>query len=698
VREGGAGLDVLRDDLGIYLKVLRSSMIELINQDYADFVNLSTNLVGLDQGIDRLREPLEGFNKEIAMVNGDIKDSLESVKAKLARQETIRRDKERLASLQMVATTLSKVERMVGGEQTTDTAERIATDINQLHFVVWKMKDAALVKQLLPRLDAVCDSLNSWLDLTTLQGVRERDMATLSRCCRIYATIDRIGAAESLVRKEVVRPKVENCLSEAKVINSTNLAEIFNNLLMIIPEHLAELVKLSTDERKVVEGSVKGFDFLVNSYWTEVAEKLDQDLHNISSPGNPTEFFKNYQLSMKFLDDFEMNLTTEESLSKLRSLESYSTFLQSWNLPVYFQIRFQEIAKPYEQLLSDTQLTEGSEGCYLKVTEEAKIAIKKCFDPEIFLRPLAHRFFKLSLQILSRYEVWALMCLKLFKEGPEPNQDIKRSETTKDLQKLDVGKRSMKKSMSDQQLSDLDKPEPVLSIRLLDIVSIFSDMETLIDFAPVILTSCMDAVLPEHGGLDLSQAVAAGVAVLEAALPHLSEAISAHIVAGPAKMVKSVGDIPRMYRRTNRELPSKPCVYIVNIVQDLKSFLNSLKERCSSAVLSSWLGDSCNTILGLYMVQVKDVLSNVTKMEESLKKLKKVREKSGGVSGKDKSGGLSDDDKIRLQLYLDVKFLLREMGSKEMGQLDMAVESENGVKIKQVVEQSVSTFITDIEM
>jgi len=696
VREGGAGLDVLRDDLGIYLKVLRSSMIELINQDYADFVNLSTNLVGLDQGIDRLREPLEGFNKEIAMVNGDIKDSLESVKAKLARQETIRRDKERLASLQMVATTLSKVERMVGTEQTTDTAERIATDINQLHFVVWKMKDAALVKQMLPRLDAVCDSLNSWLDLTTLQGVRGRDMATLSRCCRIYATIDRIGAAESLVRKEVVRAQVENYLSEVKDINSTNLAQIFNNLLRIIPEHLAELVKLTTDEKKVVEGSVNGFDFLVNSYWTEVAEKLDQDLQNISSPGNPTEFFMNYQISMKFLDDFEMNLTSEESLSKFRSLESYNNFLQFWNLPVYFQIRFQEIAKPYEHLLSDTHLTEGSEGCYLKVTEEAKIAIKRCFDPQIFLRPLAHRFFKLSLQILSRYQVWALMCLRLFKEGPESNQDIKRSETTKDLQKLDVGKKSMKKSVSDQQLSDLDKP--VLMITLSDIVHIFSDLEHLISTAPSIITSCLESVLPEHGVLDLSQAVAGGVAVLEAVLPPVSEAVSAHIVAGPAKMVKSVGDIPRMYRRTNRELPSKPCAYIVNIVQELKSFLNSLKERCSSAVLSRWLVDSCNTILGLYMVQVKDVLSNVTKMEESLKKLKKVREKSGGVAGKDKSGGLSDDDKIRLQLYLDVKFLLREMGSKEMGQLDMAVESENGVKIKEVVEQSVSTFITDIEL
>jgi len=29
------GLEKLRDDLGIYLKILRSAMIELINEDYA---------------------------------------------------------------------------------------------------------------------------------------------------------------------------------------------------------------------------------------------------------------------------------------------------------------------------------------------------------------------------------------------------------------------------------------------------------------------------------------------------------------------------------------------------------------------------------------------------------------------------------------------------------------------------------------
>ncbi len=39
------GLERLNNDLCVYLRVLKSSMSELINKEYADFVNLSTNLV-----------------------------------------------------------------------------------------------------------------------------------------------------------------------------------------------------------------------------------------------------------------------------------------------------------------------------------------------------------------------------------------------------------------------------------------------------------------------------------------------------------------------------------------------------------------------------------------------------------------------------------------------------------------------------
>ena len=38
-------LETLREDLHIYFKTLKNAMVELINKDYADFVNLSSNLV-----------------------------------------------------------------------------------------------------------------------------------------------------------------------------------------------------------------------------------------------------------------------------------------------------------------------------------------------------------------------------------------------------------------------------------------------------------------------------------------------------------------------------------------------------------------------------------------------------------------------------------------------------------------------------
>ena len=120
VREGGASLGVLRDDLGIYLKVLRSSMIELINQDYADFVNLSTNLVGLDQGIIKIKSPLVDFQSELSCAKAELSGRLESVKSCLARQERIREDKEKLSSMQQMSSVISKVERRLGGEINTD--------------------------------------------------------------------------------------------------------------------------------------------------------------------------------------------------------------------------------------------------------------------------------------------------------------------------------------------------------------------------------------------------------------------------------------------------------------------------------------------------------------------------------------------------------------------------------------------------
>ena len=58
----------------------------------------------------------------------------------------------------------------------------------------------------------------------------------------------------------------------------------------------------------------------------------------------------------------------------------------------------------------------------------------------------------------------------------------------------------------------------------------------------------------------------------------------------------------------------------------------------------------------------------------------------------------ADDDKIRLQLYLDVSYFLKELGSGTLGCLAMMTGSEKGAMIKQVVEESVDRFINELNL
>ena len=391
----------------------------------------------------------------------------------------------------------------------------------------------------------------------------------------------------------------------------------------------------------VFAGSVTGFDFLSSSYWPEVAENFLDKLKHVASPGNPEEFFRNYNISLKFLDALEMNLTSVESLTKIRESESYNNFMQLWNLPVYYQIRFQEIAKPLETVMSGCEMTKSAAGEYkLEATRLAVAAIQECFSPEKYLKSLGHRFLQLALQIIARYKVWALHCLDSF-EG-EASGDLKRSETSRNLQKLESAgakKTGLPKSASDKDLAGAGGK---LSADLSDLVNLHCDLLQLSSLAPGLISS------PVSSSLDISPAVAAAVAELASVPPRISSLISSHVSAGPLKLVKSVVDIPRMYRRTNRETPSKPCTYVVSVLDSLTQFYKREEAVAGREVAGQWVRTSVGVVLAQYLLQVQDVLSNVTKMEESLRKLKKVR--GGAAAGdRDKTGGLSGRERTELR-------------------------------------------------
>ncbi|KAI5247414.1 Conserved Oligomeric Golgi Complex Subunit 2, partial [Manis pentadactyla] len=62
-------LEELRDDLELDDELLKTAMVGLINKDYADFVNLSTNLVGMDKALNQLPAPLGQLREEVLFQN-----------------------------------------------------------------------------------------------------------------------------------------------------------------------------------------------------------------------------------------------------------------------------------------------------------------------------------------------------------------------------------------------------------------------------------------------------------------------------------------------------------------------------------------------------------------------------------------------------------------------------------------------------
>ena len=113
-------------------------------------------------------------------------------------------------------------------------------------------------------------------------------------------------------------------------------------------------------------------------------------------------------------------------------------------------------------------------------------------------------------------------------------------------------------------------------------------------------------------------------------------------------IVKSVNDIPRQYRRTQRAPPSEPSQYIQQLVSPISDFC----EKCPNVI--SWTETLYDSIVVEFQSSIVDVLEASRKMEASLAKLQQMRKKQ-----QKSDDGLSDDEKIRKQIQLDVESFIK---------------------------------------
>ncbi|XP_076243110.1 conserved oligomeric Golgi complex subunit 2 isoform X2 [Calliopsis andreniformis] len=627
-------LETMRDDLGIYLKLLRSAMIDLINRDYTDFVNLSSNLIGLDKAINNLQIPLGQLREEVMQVRQTLDDEIATISNNINESKRIKEYKQSLFSLQHIYRSLDKLKSVLSLNTFLETSDKVdileqaAAEFNQLQFHISRCKldiisDKGKDKERLEH------SYMTHLNEFFLACIQEKNSALLIRCLRIYVTLDKIMDAEELVKKEVVSPLIDSLMNiENLQIDLLGLQSIYNRLLNILTIELKQLLDITLHLNRL---SVKGFNFLVNSFWIEVEEKIQQYLKCIFAPGDPVLFHSRYIATLEFLEKLEAECVTTDSLTALKENAQYKNFLKKWNLPVYFQIRFQEIAGAVERTLTEP-ISPASIRGNLEILIENDFSLyatyvlwnnlQRIWADDVYLYQLFHLFWKFTLQMCARFQTWSQTMLKEI--WPIENE-----------------------------VGNFSKAE--YSTKLSFLICLDTDIQRIIKILPSLLEIVRWKLKkPTQTVVKLlKDSLCETTKNLESILPEITNEIVNELLNPCIIHLKQVSDIPRLFRRTKRDVPTKPCAYVKNALAFLISFHTDYNKVIPENV-RYWLITALSVLTEHYLDFVTDVLTSVQKTEESLRRLKKIRDKSTGSFSSDVQG-ISDDEKIRIQLQVDVQ-------------------------------------------
>lgn len=667
-------LETLRDDLELYYKLLKTAMVELINKDYADFVNLSTNLVGMDKALNHLTVPLGQLREEVMSLKLAVSEGIQAIDDRLTKEDDIRKKKMCVLRLLQVIRSVEKIEKILHSQSSKEASpleasgaplagqmlERIGTEFNQLHFHAVQSKGMPLLDKVRPRIAGITAMLQQSLEGLLLEGLQTANVEIVRPCLRTYATIDKTRDAEALIGQVLVKPYVEEVISKEFDQSRANvLKEMYGKLLDFIPKHcrLLQVVTggaITGDKNKVIPG----YDFMVNSVWPEMVRGLEEKLPSLFNAGNPDTFHEKYTITMDFVRKFECQCASQASVKRLRSHSAYQHFLGKWSLSVYYQIRFKEIAGNFEASLSEglKEAPDGSE-YRLQVTCILWQNLMKCWDDHIFLPPLAHRFWKLTLQLLARYVKWEE---ELKSASPDKDLTHPGMKPTPSNSNMVFTSNGSNDELGNGQAHDVKAVPPLTMSQLVYLVA---DLDKVEEQLPGLL----DLINPRLKGIGfqnfslISEALAESQTSLKNSIPPLSDKIIEELSESCFSYLKNASEVPRLYRRTNKEVPSKASLYIENALKPLYHLQNQYKSVVKENRIQEWLSGAIRISTERYYETVSDVLSSVQKMEESLKRLKQARKSAAPSSMGTTSGGISDDNKIRLQLALDVEYLWEQV-------------------------------------
>ncbi|VVC32810.1 COG complex component, COG2, C-terminal,Conserved oligomeric Golgi complex, subunit 2, N- [Cinara cedri] len=623
-------LENMRVEMGIFLKDLRNKMINSLNDDCDKYFYLSRGLIGIDQQLATLKPELCLLSNSVNVAKCNLENTLSNLDNEIKLNKKIFEDKQSLHTIVKVQKSLDKLDELLLDQNDFNIIilTRAVTEYNQLMSNMTKCTN--LLKSMhLKRQSMLNNSLINKLNKTFVSSI-STDANTLKQFLELYLSLGKIKSAENVCRTDIIRPAIESILNERYLWSCNGgLKELYSQCYAFLQEDLKYLLQAAAEQNNESYKFSK-FDFVSKSFWPVFFDQVKNNLQCIFNLREPDIFIKNYKVTFnEFMKPLiELSISQHES-DPLYKVPSWNDFKKCWNLPIYYQYRYQEIGYCAEHAMNHESYESCNDDTFkLKVTKTVWECMCSCLDPNIFIIQLSHRFFKFILQLISRYHTWA------------EDANLKSKTDLNDF------------STRIKFLEDLESDLKTFYFKLHDIY--------------IMLEKLLHKKVPDDV-LELQKSSIVNIN-LNSLINDLSKCKVKSVTDEAMSHVIRVTDVPRLFRHTNRDYPTEPCAYMKSIVTTLET-LHS--KNCKKQVLDHTVTQ--------YVAYVDDVMKAIKKTEESLRKLKKIRDPNYKVN--------SDDDKIRCQLSLDINYLLQSIGGMSLPEVDEIVLKLDTVKQTIVIDK-----------
>lgn len=632
-----ASLGDLHADLSIHARSLHEQLRAAMCTDFPQFVALSSDISSMEAELSSLCEQL-GSRKEYLTHDAHAsRERLTQYEAAMQEREAVEQQLEDLHLLRRLVEALNNAEALLtpaadGDElDAADPASRAAEEASRLLSASGEYRRIVILAQRTThstardeserRGDAILQSLLSQLLPALADSMAAGRLAVVADLLQAYVEAGSSEVADEWLCSQWIEPRLLPRLESAAAAEDP------------LPELVASVNKmLQGDElAPLTQPAVVALPLnVLSSVWAKVCQFATSRMGAAFGAGIPQTFHAAYLAFTGLQAQFEALMPSPQARRVLRNHVATVELTRKFNLPIYFQLRVQEISKKLDAALpsagtpismhlqeaGQTQLFIADLCPPQLLTQPAVVlaeAVTRCFSPSVFLRPLASRFLRLAFQTVGRFTAF--------------------------LQQL-VGQLS----------ADLDPPQECFAADAAAL-QLHLDLSLLVEWLSTSFESELGSLLALPHAHELRTECAAawreGVDALRASNEALFVALvrqHAQVCAAPLKQVRG---IPALYRMTGKPHPTAPSSFVSQVFEPLAPMLPTV-ERARADVRSLWARGVAEAVTSEYVSLTVGTLEKVANDEKALRR--HIASKRGGATAEAEA----DSDKIRSQLCLDV--------------------------------------------